>query len=77
MNNTADWNVTSCCHCTLTNGSKEPEGGTAGFCGVGKFLPDNTARQYGVTFLTFAETSNLLHQTGCGVSQHCPVEFFM
>ena len=43
MDNTAHWNVTSCCLYTLTNGSKEPEGGLAGFCGVGKFLPDNTA----------------------------------
>jgi len=73
MNNTADWNVTSCCLYTLTNGPKEPEGGTAGFCGVGKFLPDNTA----LLFLTFVETTNLLHQTGCGVSQHFPGEISM
>jgi hypothetical protein len=69
MNNTADWNVTSCCLYTFTDGSKEPEGGDGRFLrSVGKFVPDTTA----LLVLTSLETSDLSYQTGCGESQHFP-----
>jgi hypothetical protein len=70
MNNTADWNVTSCCH-TFTNGSNEPEGGDGSFLrSVGKFLADYTS----LLVLTSLETLNISYQTGCGYANISPGE---